>query len=214
MSKEKNQGVDPIYIKIAAIQDELNPIKKDSKNPYHNSKYFDINKLISVLKPLLSKHKLMVRQAVDGDTLVTWIVDLEYPSALSSSLKLPETMDPQKMGSAITYYRRYMLVCEFFMEAEDDDGNGPGRQKRQTQNTSKAAPAKKAPTAKKSTPIEDPKGLSEKPMEDGRFKNIMEKLDDVTLLRRYLNQQMSPDQRGKLLDKIKGIEEGSKEDKS
>lgn len=33
------------------------------------------------------------------------------------------TRDPQKMGSAITYYRRYALQSLFLLRAEDDDAN-------------------------------------------------------------------------------------------
>jgi hypothetical protein len=36
---------------------------------------------------------------------------------------LPEIADPQKMGSAVTYYRRYMLQSLLLLRAVDDDGN-------------------------------------------------------------------------------------------
>ena len=36
---------------------------------------------------------------------------------------LPVNTDPQKMGSTITYFRRYALVSYFEIQAEDDDGN-------------------------------------------------------------------------------------------
>jgi hypothetical protein len=36
---------------------------------------------------------------------------------------LPETVDAQKAGSAITYFRRYALQSLLALEAEDDDGN-------------------------------------------------------------------------------------------
>jgi len=42
---------------------------------------------------------------------------------LASEMLLPEIQDPQKMGSAITYYRRYALQSLFLLRAEDDDAN-------------------------------------------------------------------------------------------
>ena len=40
-----------------------------------------------------------------------------------SALKLPDLNDPQKLGSAITYYRRYTLASLLGLQAVDDDAN-------------------------------------------------------------------------------------------
>jgi hypothetical protein len=37
--------------------------------------------------------------------------------------------DPQKMGSMITYYRRYTLQSLLGLQAEDDDGNAASKAK-------------------------------------------------------------------------------------
>jgi hypothetical protein len=42
---------------------------------------------------------------------------------VTSFMALPDLTDPQKLGSCITYYRRYSLVSLLALEAEDDDGN-------------------------------------------------------------------------------------------
>jgi hypothetical protein len=36
---------------------------------------------------------------------------------------LPNIQDPQKIGSAITYYRRYSLQSLLALQTDDDDGN-------------------------------------------------------------------------------------------
>jgi hypothetical protein len=41
---------------------------------------------------------------------------------IQSEVTLPDLQDPQKMGSAITYYRRYSLQSLFLLQAQDDDG--------------------------------------------------------------------------------------------
>jgi hypothetical protein len=44
-------------------------------------------------------------------------------NSIESGVKLPEINDPQKLGSAITYFRRYTLQSLLSLQAEDDDGN-------------------------------------------------------------------------------------------
>lgn len=113
--------------KLLAVQKEVGAIKKDSDNPYFKSKYFDINGLLAVLKPVLNKHGLVVLQPlteINGTpAITTTVMDTESGNNLSTQTPIPKGVDPQKDGSAITYYRRYSLQSFFALEAEDDDGN-------------------------------------------------------------------------------------------
>ena len=52
------------------------------------------------------------------------IIDSESGELAKSSLELPNLTDPQKIGSAISYYRRYTLSSLLGLQAEDEDGNG------------------------------------------------------------------------------------------
>lgn len=116
-----------ILKKIFNLQQEVKAIEKDSDNPYFKSKYFDINKIIETLKPILKKEGLAIYQPVvfqDGKNILkTFIADYECGEQIESSITLPDNLEPQKMGSAITYYRRYSLQSLLMLEAEDDDGN-------------------------------------------------------------------------------------------
>lgn len=114
-----------IYQKIWELRKELPAMKKDM--PGYNYKYFDINQMIAVLMPLLEKHNLGILQPlvnVNGRPAIETIVFniLESKEMGSSLFPLPDVSDPQDIGSAITYCRRYSLVSLFFMEAEDNDG--------------------------------------------------------------------------------------------
>ena len=42
---------------------------------------------------------------------------------IRDSLPLPTNLNPQQIGSAITYFRRYTLASLLALEVEDDDGN-------------------------------------------------------------------------------------------
>lgn len=113
--------------KILKIQSEIGVLSKDQTNPFYKSKYLDINGLLEQLIPLLEKHKLVVTQPIrvidSKNILATEIHDDIGELITHSDILLPDIQDPQKMGSAITYYRRYSLQSLFLLRAEDDDAN-------------------------------------------------------------------------------------------
>lgn len=121
-----------VALKLLEVQRELGAVKKGKQNPFFSSNYADINQYISVLKPILNKVGLVLLQPLtmsDGSGatsigLNTIVVDSETGEEINykTDIYLKDT-DPQKVGSAITYYRRYALQSFFFVEAEDDDAN-------------------------------------------------------------------------------------------
>jgi len=132
--------------KLLAVQKELGAVKKDKENPFFSSNYADINKFIEVTKPILNKHGVVLLQplsSIDGvPSITTMLIDAETGESLQSEVPMVfKDNDPQKVGSAITYYRRYALQSFLFLEAEDDDGN-------------KASGKKKEPTQKKEQPTQ------------------------------------------------------------
>ena len=112
-----------IYKKLFEAKKEIGKISKDSENPFFKSKYFDINKLLEHVEPILAKHELIVIQPIKDGLVNTCIVDITDGSMIESSLLLPNVTDPQKLGSAITYYRRYTLQSLLGLQSEDDDAN-------------------------------------------------------------------------------------------
>ena len=121
-----------IYKKLLEVQKEVAPIKKTEANPFFHSLYFDVNGILAALKPILNKHGLLLTQGIeannDKNVLETVVTSVDDGSSVSSHVLLPENLDPQKMGSAITYYRRYALQSLFALEAVDDDGNSSSQQ--------------------------------------------------------------------------------------
>jgi len=118
MSKETS-----INTKLFNLQQEIGTISKDAKNPFYKSKYFDINSLIKQLHPLLNKHRLLLLQPIEEDMVMSKLICVDGTGGVISGLKLPEINDPQKLGSCITYYRRYTLGSLLGLQAEDDDAN-------------------------------------------------------------------------------------------
>jgi len=114
--------------KLFNLQQEIGTISKDAKNPFYKSKYFDVNSLINQLQPLLKSHRLLLLQPIEEDLVYSKIICIDGGGSVVSGLKLPDLNDPQKLGSAITYFRRYTLASLLGLQAVDDDGNlGSGK---------------------------------------------------------------------------------------
>jgi len=109
--------------KLFKLQQEIGTISKDAKNPFYKSKYFDINSLIKQLQPLLKKNRLLLLQPIEEDMVMSKLICVDGSGGVVSGLKLPEINDPQKLGSAITYYRRYTLASLLGLQSVDDDAN-------------------------------------------------------------------------------------------
>lgn len=129
-----------IYEKLLEAQKEIGAIKRDSSNPFFKSKYFDINAILREVKPILNSHGLTIVQglsAIEGQLALSTRIFAKDGSFIQDVCPLPTKttqlnkeglaqeilLDPQKQGSAITYFRRYALQSLLALEAEDDDGN-------------------------------------------------------------------------------------------
>ena len=109
--------------KLYDLQQEIGVISKDTNNPFYKSKYFDVNSLIKQLQPLLKKNRLLLLQPIEDNCVASKIICIDSNLGTQSSIPLPDINDPQKLGSAITYYRRYTLASLLGLQADDDDGN-------------------------------------------------------------------------------------------
>jgi hypothetical protein len=112
-----------INLKIFRIQNEIEAIIKDANNPYFKSNYADINAMLEQLQPLLNKYKVCIEQPINDGKVFTTLTCVETGQSKSSSLELQLVSDPQKLGSAITYYRRYTLQGLLGIRTKDDDAN-------------------------------------------------------------------------------------------
>lgn len=109
--------------KLLVFQKEVNAIKKDGKNPHFKSTYATLAQILSEVKPILSEVGLILTQPINGGSVHTIITDSETGEFVFGEIKLPENQNPQQIGSAITYYRRYLLAGMLALEIEDDDAN-------------------------------------------------------------------------------------------
>jgi hypothetical protein len=112
-----------LYTKLNKVKKEIGAISKDSTNPFFKSKYFDINSLLRHVEPLLQKNGLLLLQPIYKGYVISQIIEIESGEKIQSALELPQIEDPQKIGSCVSYYRRYTLQSLISLQCEDDDAN-------------------------------------------------------------------------------------------
>jgi hypothetical protein len=132
----QSEAVKEIGGALAKAQAEMGRVLRDktAKVPTksggsYSFDYADLASVLDVVKPALAKHGIAVVQAagIEGDR-VTVETRLLHASGewLESTLAMkPDDLSPQKIGSAVTYARRYALSSMVGVASEeDDDGNG------------------------------------------------------------------------------------------
>lgn len=110
---------------VAAQKDLTNP-KFDKQNPHYHSKYASLAGIIDTVRPALLKHGLAVVQPIEAGTtagtiLVHTILIHTSGESIKSTQSAPAPGDPQKLGSLVTYLRRYGLSALLMLAGDDDD---------------------------------------------------------------------------------------------
>jgi hypothetical protein len=110
-----------INTKLLEFQKKIGIIKKDSKNPHFKNTYASLTQILSEVKPLLTECGLILIQPISLDGVGTTIIDFETGEKIETIISLPTNLNPQQLGSAITYFRRYTLASLLSLEIDDDD---------------------------------------------------------------------------------------------
>ena len=111
--------------KILEVKKEIGTLSKNSKNPFFKSSYLDLSDLLNAVEPLLQKNGLVLLQPIIGNSVQSVIYDAASGTEVcSSSMDIPANItDPQKLGSCVSYFRRYTLKSLLAIAETDDDGN-------------------------------------------------------------------------------------------
>lgn len=137
----KSESIKEIAPALAKFQSEVTNPANTAENPFFKSKYSPLNEILNLVRPLLSKHGLSVIQMPSGDGQEVIITTLLMHSSgewiESCPLKMkPAKNDPQGIGSAITYGRRYALTAILGISSEDDDDGNSATGNAHTQKKS------------------------------------------------------------------------------
>lgn len=144
-----SEQIDAISKAFVAFQSEITNPANSAVNPHFKSKYAPLSDILSLARPVLTKHGLAVIQepAGEGDTLTitTRILHDSGQWLELSPLTIPLAQKTaQGVGSSCTYGRRYCLAAVLGISSEDDDdGNAAtdnGKSKKSESAKPKAAP--------------------------------------------------------------------------
>lgn len=116
-----------IYQKLHLAKQSIKGVVKNATNPHLKRNYADINSIIDTVEPILLDCGLLLIQPVKDDKVYTIIIDIESEEYVEAFMQLPVITDAQKLGGAITYFRRYTLVSLLSLQAIDDDGHQASR---------------------------------------------------------------------------------------
>lgn len=131
----KNQSgkLEKLATALAKAQGEIIGARKTSKNPFFKSDYADLFEVLEATRPILSKHGLSIVQTNDGVEVIGSTAFLHVGTMLlhtsgqwiRSFIPLPieSPVNCHKLGSAMTYGRRYGLSAMVGIAQMDDDGN-------------------------------------------------------------------------------------------
>ena len=124
-----SESITKIASALVKAQGELNAVSKDGNNPHFRSKYATLQNIVESTRDTLRKHGLAVVQTfsdTDG-TYISLNTTLLHDSGeyISGTFSMrPSKVDPQGLGSATTYARRYALSAILgIVTDDDDDGN-------------------------------------------------------------------------------------------
>ena len=129
MTPYQSENITELAKALLNVQRIVRPIAKDAENPFTKSWYASLNSVMDACRDALIENGIWLCQyPVPAEQpnslgLVTKLTHAESGQWQSSLAVVPlPKADPQGMGSAMTYARRYALTAMLGMVTEDDDG--------------------------------------------------------------------------------------------
>ncbi len=124
---------------LAAVQGQLGGVAKTSKG--YNYQYADLATVWDSIRKPLSENGLAVVQTTDSDDvgnpiIITTLIHTSGEWISGRLVVKPVKPDPQALGSAITYGRRYALMAIVGVAPADDDGAAASKSPNSTEEPS------------------------------------------------------------------------------
>lgn len=136
MQELNSQDITKLAKALLNVQRQLLPAARDATNPFTKSRYATLNSVMAASRDALLDNGIWLCQcpvpveapgAIGLMTKLTHTESGQWQSSLTV-VPLPKA-DPQGMGSAITYARRYALTAMLGLVTEDDDGEAASLRK-------------------------------------------------------------------------------------
>ena len=132
----RSDNISELAKALSAFQGAMKSVPKKQSNPYFKSKYADLDAIWDVVRNPLRDNGLSVVQTTDSDADGNLVLETTlfhtsgeyiggtYPLTPMRQVKdvgWEASGDPQSLGSATTYARRYALSALLGISAEEDD---------------------------------------------------------------------------------------------
>tara|TARA_X000001382_G_scaffold82702_1_gene58430 strand:+ start:1483 stop:1959 length:477 start_codon:yes stop_codon:yes gene_type:complete len=114
---------------LKQVRKQIQPIKRDGKNPHFGSHYATLDNVIEAVTSPLDDAGFFLTHRTFGNEhgmFVQTSIIYEEDRNLVLSTDIPIVLhkqDMQALGGAITYARRYGILSLLNLPTEDDDGN-------------------------------------------------------------------------------------------
>jgi hypothetical protein len=121
----RSESTKEIATALSNFQGKMTAVKKDATNPFYKSKYASLDTIWETIRKPLSENGLSVAQTMNliesNSVLETTLYHTSGEWISGTQLVNPVKNDPQGLGSAITYARRYSLSAILGLVSDDDD---------------------------------------------------------------------------------------------
>jgi hypothetical protein len=120
----KSESIIELAKALVKFHSVMGKVSKDAANPFFKNKYASLSNIIEAVTKPLNDNGLSILQlpSIEGLTTLLLHESGEWISSVSAT-PVKDATDPQKLGSAITYARRYALGAILSLNIdEDDDG--------------------------------------------------------------------------------------------
>ncbi len=144
---QKSDEINELAVALAKVQGGLEGAKMDGENPFFKARYATLASVWDACRGSLADNGLSVVQTCsigesEGLILDTTLLHISGQWISGELAVRPTKNDPQGIGSAITYARRYGLAAIIGICPEDDDAESA------TDHKSPAKKVKKPPSEK------------------------------------------------------------------
>ena len=149
----KSENIGQLAKALSLAQGQMQSAKKTSENPYFGSRYADLSQIIDVARKPLVDNGLAITQLIVPEldfAEIQTVLMHESGEWIASGIRLqPAKPNPQGMGSALTYARRYAYAAILGIASEDDDAEcATGRDAKATDaKATSVSPYKATPEA-------------------------------------------------------------------
>ena len=124
-----SENIKALATAMTKAQENIKGIKPDADNPFFKSNYITLDNILEVVRPILTNEDIWITQNISSNgeyvEVTTRLIHITGEWLETDILRMkPTKMDPQQLGSCITYAKRYQLSGLLGISSDvDDDGN-------------------------------------------------------------------------------------------